>query len=234
MASYTLVPLPRIGITPEGGMLINTYLAGTSTPSATYTDSTGSTSNSNPVQADGLGLFPAIYIPTGTNYKFLCTHAVTNGVQPNPVTNIGALIWSQDGIGLPGSNAQLDIIGTAGVNIAAGQPAYISAGDGALNPSQWYLTDSANAYSSSDAVLVGLAVTAISSGMSGAFRTEGQYTTTSSLSPGSRYYVGTVGTLTTTQPSKSRLVGIADGVNSILITQTQSSGLDFLQIEAFL
>lgn len=61
MASYYLSPISSIfqyfsdvGVPLSGGLLW-TYAAGTSTPAATYTDITGSTPNSNPIQLNAAG-----------------------------------------------------------------------------------------------------------------------------------------------------------------------------------
>src|SRR5579872_1001054 len=58
-----LMPVPRMQFfdasgTPLAGGLVYTYNAGTSTPAPTYTDSTGTTLNSNPVVLDAGGEAP--------------------------------------------------------------------------------------------------------------------------------------------------------------------------------
>lgn len=58
---------------PLTGGKIWTYLAGSSTPAATYTDDTGSTPQSNPVELNSLG-YPtlgAIWLTGGISYKFI-------------------------------------------------------------------------------------------------------------------------------------------------------------------
>lgn len=206
MAVFTLTPLPRIGITPIGGNLLFTYASGGTTPLATYTDSTGTIANSNPIVADGLGLFPAIYLPVGQSYKFIVQNSA------------GVVIWSQDGIAaIPGSAAAVDVTAMAGVNIAADQAVYLSDGSGGLNASQWYKADAANIYSSTSP-WVGLALNAIAAGSTGPVRIVGQDAGISlSLSPGAVYYIGTAGALTTTAPTNARIIGQADGANSIVL-----------------
>lgn len=205
MATYTLVPLPRIGITPEGGMLINTYAAGTSTPIATYTDSVGSASNTNPVVADGLGLFPAIYLPLGTSYKFVCTHA--NGVT----------IWTQDGIAsVPASTPALDVPATAGETLLAGVVAYCSDGSGGKQAGLWYIADNSLPYSSTTP-LIGIPTATIASGSAGSVRFAGTVTGLTGLLAGSYYYVGTAGALTITQPTNARVVGFADSTSTLIL-----------------
>lgn len=76
-----------IGGLPLAGGLINTYLAGTSTPAATYTDATGLTANANPIQLDGAGLPPnEIWLAAGTKYKFVVTDSL--GLSPRTYDNI--------------------------------------------------------------------------------------------------------------------------------------------------
>ena len=58
---------------PLAGGLIYTYLAGTSTPAATYTTSTGLIAHANPIVLDAAGRVPGgeIWLTTGTSYKFV-------------------------------------------------------------------------------------------------------------------------------------------------------------------
>lgn len=55
------------------GGKIYTYTAGTTTPAATYTSSTGTTPHANPIILDAAGRVPGgeIWIPVGSNYKFV-------------------------------------------------------------------------------------------------------------------------------------------------------------------
>lgn len=72
---------------PLAGGLLNVYLAGTSTPVATYTDSTGGTANANPIQLDGAGLPPnEIWLTSGVAVKFVLTDAL--GLNPRSYDNI--------------------------------------------------------------------------------------------------------------------------------------------------
>ena len=64
---------------PLSGGLVNTYAAGTSTPTATYTDNSGGTANSNPIQLDAGGRPPAeIWLSAGRAYKFVLTDSLSN------------------------------------------------------------------------------------------------------------------------------------------------------------
>jgi hypothetical protein len=90
MTTEVLVPL----LTPQffsnqgqplvGGQLFS-YQAGTNTPQATYTDSTGGTPNSNPVILNARGEPPSgVWIPPNTAYKFVLEDAS------------GKIIWTRD------------------------------------------------------------------------------------------------------------------------------------------
>jgi hypothetical protein len=58
-------------LSPVSGAKLHTWVAGTTTNLATYTDATGSTPLSNPIVADTTGIFPEIWITSGA-YDFEC------------------------------------------------------------------------------------------------------------------------------------------------------------------
>lgn len=59
---------------PLAGGKINVYLAGTTSPTPTYTTSAGTTPNSNPIVLDSAGRPPEqIWLTDGINYKFVIT-----------------------------------------------------------------------------------------------------------------------------------------------------------------
>jgi hypothetical protein len=81
---------------PLSGGLIYSYIAGTSTPQATYTDETGVTPNSNPVVLDSTGS-AEIWITSGS-YKFVVQDSlgntqftVDNVSEPTPATGSGTV-----------------------------------------------------------------------------------------------------------------------------------------------
>jgi len=80
------------------GGLLYTYVAGTTTPIATYTDSTGGTPNANPVVANSRGEM-SVWLNPSLSYKFVLTD------------QYGALIWSEDNVtspyGLPISSSSV-------------------------------------------------------------------------------------------------------------------------------
>lgn len=69
---------------------VYTYIAGTSTPLATYTDNTGDTANTNPVVLDAAGR-AHIWFTEGSSYKVVVKDA--NGVT----------VYTEDGITIAGS-----------------------------------------------------------------------------------------------------------------------------------
>jgi hypothetical protein len=84
-----------IGLPANGGF-INTYLAGTTTPAATYTTSAGNVANSQPIVLTPAGMAPfEIWLLGGQAYKFIITDI--NGVQ------IGPTYDNLSGIGDPSS-----------------------------------------------------------------------------------------------------------------------------------
>lgn len=206
MASYTLTPLPRIGITTGSGYKLYTYEAGTSTPAVTYSDDAG-TPNANPVVANAAGLFPAIYLPIGESFKYIFTTAAD------------VTVWTQDGIAAVPSLEDLgEVTGVAGEDLAADEVCYLSDGSGALNAGNWYRADADNGYSSIYPQIA-YPIAAIASGATGAFRISGRVTGLTGLTPGTTYYIsGTVGEITSTAPANARAVGIADTTTSLILS----------------
>jgi len=88
---------------PLAGGFLYTYEAGTTTPQATYTDSTAATANSNPIVLDSRG--EANIWLSSSNYKFKLTDA--NGTE----------IWTVDNIAAP--STALSPVFTSNVTISA-------------------------------------------------------------------------------------------------------------------
>lgn len=85
-----LAPFPKfLAVDSAGaslpGALIYTYAAGTTTPLATYTDSTGTVPNSNPVVCDSAGA-ANVWLTAGSAYKFVLQNS--SGVVQWTVDNI--------------------------------------------------------------------------------------------------------------------------------------------------
>jgi len=89
MATTSLAPTPKLQFfdangAPLAGGLLYTYEAGSTTPLATYTDSTGVSANTNPIVLDSRG--EANVWLEGAIYKFAL------------YTSVGVLIWTVDNI----------------------------------------------------------------------------------------------------------------------------------------
>lgn len=69
---------------PLNGGLLNTYLAGSTTPAATYTTSTGNVQNANPIvlgtdgRPQSAGNIVEIWLTAGISYKFTLTDSLSN------------------------------------------------------------------------------------------------------------------------------------------------------------
>jgi len=89
MATTSLSPTPKLQFfdlngAPLSGGLLYTYAAGTTTPLASYTDSTGNIANTNPIILDSRG--EANVWLSGAIYKFAL------------YTSVSVLIWTVDNI----------------------------------------------------------------------------------------------------------------------------------------
>ena len=213
VAQGTNVPwLPLYFVNATGvlcnGCLLDTWAAGTTTEQTTYSDSTLSTANANPVVmgSDGRPTSGGLYL-SATSYRFRLRTAA------------GVTIWTLDNItAVPTTSGNVDITGTAGEAITAGQVVYLSDGSGALTAGRWYTADADNTYSSTTAYLVGVAPTAISSAASGSIRLVGRVTGLTGLTSGELYYASaTAGALTGTPPTNARFIGKADSTTTLVI-----------------
>ena len=212
----TLTPTPfQTVLDTDGvavsGALIYTYVGGTTTAAATYTTSALSVANANPIVADAAGRFVA-YLPAGGNFKFLYKTAA------------GATIEEQDNIlSVPGAAVNLDIEGTVGEAVTAGQVCYLSTGAEAtpLTAGLWYLTDADAAATSTLPQSIGVAVSAIAINTAGTIRLAGTATMATAVVIGSTYYVSaTAGAITATAPALSRTVGVALTTSTLLLAAT--------------
>ena len=193
---------------PCSACMLYTYSAGTSTALATYSDVTLTTANANPVVMNAAGRPSTGYIfLSATSYKFEFQSAA------------GVVLWTVDNASaIPTTATALDVTGTAGEALSAGDAAYLSDGSGALNAGRWYKTDSDNTYSSSTAGMAGVATTAIASGASGSIRLSGRVTGLSGLVAGSRYFASaTAGGLTATPPTNARFLGSAESTTVLVL-----------------
>jgi hypothetical protein len=109
-----LSPFPKMSFVDQNGNplvggKLYTYVAGTTTPQATYTDSTGTTPNTNPVVMDSLG--QANVWLGGAIYKFLLTNAG------------GATIWTVDNISAPTAAVSPVLSGSVTIDSNTSTPA---------------------------------------------------------------------------------------------------------------
>lgn len=210
MATGTLSPDPWLTVldangNPVSGAKIYTYVAGTTTLVATYTDVALMVANTNPIIADSAGRYIAFLSP-GASYKYVVQFAD------------GSSLRTQDNISAtPATSTNIDISGVAGENITAGEGVYLSDGSAGKTAGQWYGWDSGQIYSSV-VPEIGMAPAAIASGASGTIRLSGQATGLTALTLGTSYYVSTAGSLTASAPPLSRFVGVADSTTTLILT----------------
>jgi len=80
-----IFPVYRLAVTfqgqPASGALLYTWLSGTSTPQAVYSDSALLTPRSNPVEADANGIFPICYL-AAVSYRVLVTTSDGQTIYP--------------------------------------------------------------------------------------------------------------------------------------------------------
>ena len=201
----TLTPTPYQTVLDGDGVAVSgakiyTYEAGTTTNATTYTTSALSVANANPIVADSAGRYVA-YLSAGANLRFIIK------------TSADVTIDDQDNIqAVPGTSVNLDIEGTVGEAVTAGQVLYLSsaAESSPLTAGKWYLTDSDAAATSTTPQSIGVAVSAIAINTAGTIRLAGEVDSASSVVVGTTYYVGaTPGAIVSSAPALSRQVGVA-------------------------
>lgn len=85
---------------PCVGCMLNTYLAGTTTPTPTYTDSSMTTQNPNPVIMDATGQ-ANIWLNPAITYKFVLQNA------------LGTTLWTADNVSAAGGGSSVSVCGPA-------------------------------------------------------------------------------------------------------------------------
>jgi len=210
----TVCPPPKfVGLDNSGNPLsggkLYSYLAGTSTPAATYSDVDLTTPNANPTILDAGGR-ASVYL-SATSYKFVLK------------SSADATIYTQDNvISSAPYNVDLDVPITAGEALTAGQAIYLSDGTGGRTAGYWYLTDSDTA-AYSTIPITGFVTTAVASGADGSVRLLGQATVPGALSVGSTYYLsGTPGALSTSVGTFVKPMGVADSATTLIMTVQQA------------
>lgn len=199
---------------PAAGYQLFTYAAGTTTKLSTYTDVDLTVANANPTILDASGRATVFLSPT--SYKLVLALPTDTDPPLSPV-------WTQDNVqAIPVTQTAIDIQGTAGENVLAGQVCYLSEGLGSLTAGRWYLASNAAYYSSSGAVKLAFATADTLTGQRvTAFRTVGRVTGLTGLVGGTTYYIAaTSGSITATEPASGtsrRVVGVADTTTSLVI-----------------
>ena len=209
----TLTPTPYQTVLDDDGVAVSgakiyTYEAGTTTNATTYTTSALNVANANPIVADSAGRYVA-YLAAGANLRFIIK------------TSADVTIDDQDNIlSVPGTSVNLDVEGTVGEAVVAGQVLYMSSGAEAspLTAGLWYLTDADAAPTSTTAQTIGVAVSAIAINTSGTIRLAGVVPQQTAVVVGTTYYVSaTAGAVTASAPTLSRQVGVAMTTSSLLL-----------------
>ena len=116
-------PTPQLQFLNSGGQPLAagklcTYVSNTTTPLATYTDSTAITANSNPIILDSSGS-ASIWI----NPSALYTYVLRSGGDGTCAT--GSILWTQNNVGLQGPGLVNAIYLSAYGSGASGTGAYI-------------------------------------------------------------------------------------------------------------
>jgi hypothetical protein len=194
---------------PVGGGLLYTYAAGTTTPLATYTDSTLGTPNANPVVLDSAGR-AAVFLPSGVAYKFELRTAA------------GVVIRTQDNVAsvpqATSTTQNVEVAGVAGEALTLNDFVYLSDGTGGRVAGRFYKVSGSTAAYSLDAVVVGFALQTVAGGDAVTVRLGGQVTGFAGLTAGVTYYGSTTpGALVSVAPAFPRLAGRADSTTSLII-----------------
>lgn len=141
-----------------------------------------------------------IYAKPGESYKWIIKDQ--NGNTVDTIDPVPAV---------PPSAVNVDITGTSGEALSAGDLCYIGAGGA------WFKAD-ADAVGTSTDVVLGFCVTAVGTGETTTFRTDGQIELSGPLTAASMYYAsGTAGAVTATAPANVRVVGQAQSTTLLAI-----------------
>src|SRR5262249_6396122 len=196
-ATGTYAPDPDLHIVdannlPVSGGLIWTYLAGTTTPTPTYSDVGLSVVNANPIVAGADGRFVAFLAP-GNAYKFVYEMPAI------PPALHGVVIATRDNItAIPISSPSTDVVCSAGDQLAAGSTVPLSGGRGVTAAGRGFRPDADSDSSSTLATIVGIATNPAAFGTQALIRIAGQVGIQGqTFLPGPVYYVSTTaGTVT--------------------------------------
>ena len=220
-AQGTIMPTPhQVFLTNAGAPLSNgkicTYVAGSvNTALATYSDEALTTELPNPIRTNSAGR-PQNGSGTETNvYWAAASYKVVVMTAGSDATcSTGTTIYTADHVpSIPALASALDVTGTAGETLVAGDAVYLSASDG-----EWYRADADATATSTTAGTVGVVPANIANGGTGSIRLQGRITGLSALSTGDKYYLSaTAGAITNTPPTNARYIAQADSTTSIVV-----------------
>ncbi len=195
---------------PYAGAKLFFYEAGTTDKQDTYADANGNSANTNPVVLDAAGRATVFFQPL--TYDVVLAAADSADPPASP-------IWTRSGIAaVPISSDNLDITGTAGQSLAAGDAVILSEGSGGNTAGKWYKADADQTYLSTLAPQIGMVQDAIASGASGSIRVGGRITGLSGLTAGTLYYISaTAGSLTSSAPANAMPIAVADSTTSVVL-----------------
>lgn len=214
----TVAPLPHLQFfdntgKPLSGGSLETYVAGSSTPLATYSDAALGTPNPTTITLNSAGrpsvssVEVAVFL-SPVAYKFILKDSA------------GVTIWTQDNIYAlqAASSVNLEIDGTAGEDLTANDLCFLADGSGSTTQGRWYKFDADLGFYAGINPVLAFATTAIATGASGLFRRGGLMDGFAGLAAGSTYYGSTVaGQITVTAPTNARSVGVAVSSTAIAI-----------------
>ena len=128
---------------PLAGGFIYTYAAGTTTPQSTFTTSSGSIANTNPIQLGTGGRPPQeIWLTSGSNYKFVLTDA-----------NLVVIQTYDNLYGIIGTTAAVSAVPSGGIIMWSGSIGSIPSGyylcngqNGTPNLEDSFIVGSGNTY----------------------------------------------------------------------------------------
>lgn len=209
MPYLTIQELDANGAPYAGGKLFF-YAAGTTDKQDTYADANGNSANTNPLILDAAGRGTVFFQPLTYDVVLAASDSADPPTSP---------IWTRSGItAVPVASSDLDITGTAGVSLSAGDAVILSEGSGGNTAGKWYKADADQTYLSTLAPQIGMVQDDIASGSSGSIRVGGRITGLSGLTAGTLYYISaTAGSITSSAPANAMPIAVADSTTSVIL-----------------
>lgn len=166
---------------PINGAKVFVYLAGTTTKTDTYTDSTGATANTNPIRTDSAGRFVA-FLDGSVEYKFVYALADDTDPPTSPFKTV-------DGISATAPfSGSVTFTVTLGETVVTGDLIYLSDGTGGLTAGRWYKADADLGYKSQYARQLAFATEGGDAADSITILESGRLDGFAGLTPGATYY----------------------------------------------